>query len=121
VVGSEKGCAQNRTSERTLAELRRAVGEVVEAGGWTQRGMEKVEFEDGAMLEAMEEERLWSIHERAQLEVGREEEEPVCRGFVAERGVHVSRSGSGFEWKRDTESVESSSGGEAGCVSEKFL
>ena len=45
-----------------------------------------VEFEDGAMLEAMEEERLWSVRERAQLEAGGEEEESVCRGFVAERG-----------------------------------
>ena len=80
-----------------------------------------VEFEDGAMLEAMEEERLWSVRERAQLEAGREEEESVCRGFVAERRVHVSRSGSGFEWKRDTESVESSSGGEAGCASGIFF
>ena len=79
-----------------------------------------VEFEDGAMLEAMEEERLWSVRERAQLEAGREEEKPACQGFVAERGVHVTRSGSGFEWRRDTESVESSSGGEAGCANGNF-
>ena len=58
-----------------------------------------VEFEDGAMLEAMEEERLWSIRERAQLEAGREEEEPVLRFCGGKRkcmyrGVAVASRGS---------------------------
>ena len=35
--------------------------------------------------------------------------------------MHASRGGGGFEWKRDTESVESSSGGEAGCASGKIF
>ena len=79
-----------------------------------------VEFEDGAMLEAIEEEQLWNVRERAQLEAGREEKESVCRGFVVEREVHVSRSGSGFERKRVIENIESSGGGEVGCASGKF-